>query len=676
MNIEKYKFYSVLKNEDATPYVGSNVLIIADGLGGAGGYTHSATPTKDEIFKSAFYDLDLEKAASIASELEEWAMPIASGKPTTSALWSSHIAIARCAYALEFHEDFVDCDLSDEATRDKLADFITDGLNNTAKQFDLQKGSFDNQKLLPTTLAFIRYKVDEQSNIVTAETVWAGDSRCYLLTKDGLKQLSIDDEDSSGALTNLFSVGNRKAKLHYRKYEIETPCVLIGSSDGIFDPFEPVDNLGVESTLLGHLQEATSYDELMKNLCELYGDIHSDDATMAFVSVGFEDYASLKSTLFERSEYISSITNKYRETKSAMEILAKPEEDILGYVKTRTDNKFERIMRAILENYADAENCIYTKELCGAIDSRIMQINEQRSRQSILSALNKLQADKTSCVFDPNSIFRAELSKDVPSETIGLIKSVKESYKKIQDVKAQKDKKAAALEKRLELYAKLVAFEKSGIDTFHLWLEDKDGNPAKANKIIRGVYDVMRIETEFTNFCNGKRNAPLTGVDDIRIKDLKILAQEINRFIIDNRGIFDKSDDSFDEEISNHTKKYLEDLDEIFEQLKKDENQPCLKDILTSTVIDEYGLFKEQNISVDDKLRVLTADKAEFVEIIVNALIQTCEHVSIIDDNYTPSRLNEFRTYYKLKDRSTADVDEFKQTLNAILAEYERLIVG
>ena len=35
-----FKFYSVLKNEDAMPFIGKNILVAADGMGGAGSTVH------------------------------------------------------------------------------------------------------------------------------------------------------------------------------------------------------------------------------------------------------------------------------------------------------------------------------------------------------------------------------------------------------------------------------------------------------------------------------------------------------------------------------------------------------------------------------------------------------------------------------------------------------------
>lgn len=51
-----------------------------------------------------------------------------------------------------------------------------------------------------------RYNVNED-NTIKVDVVWAGDSRAYaFIPKFGLKQLTTDDEDSSGAIDNLFCI--------------------------------------------------------------------------------------------------------------------------------------------------------------------------------------------------------------------------------------------------------------------------------------------------------------------------------------------------------------------------------------------------------------------------------------------------------------------------------------
>ena len=327
MNNLNFKFYSVVKNEDAMPYYDDNILVVADGLGGSGSTVHVIdrelhSGIRYELLASAFKDA---VADELKPYLDELIRDMVDEKDDTSALWASRIVIARCVYALTQGE-FKGADLEDKETRKKLTDFISEGLNSTAKTFDLQKGRFENQRVLPTTLVFIRYKVNDEDT-VTAEAVWAGDSRCYALTADGLKQLSFDDEDSSGAITNLFSADNDKTYLHYKRHVLPKRCVLMTVSDGLFDPFDSPDNLGVEATLLTHIQNCNDVEQLSKELEDFYTAVNADDTTVAFVALGFDSYQDLKSALKERTEKILTINRKKSELRDALQVVNQSEEE-------------------------------------------------------------------------------------------------------------------------------------------------------------------------------------------------------------------------------------------------------------------------------------------------------------------------------------------------------------
>lgn len=214
----KFAFYSVLKNEDADPYSGDNLMIVADGLGGAGSIVHSIDRDKhhdlyESIMASAFGDCP-DIAAKLGDDyFKKLIAPMIDDKNDTSALWASRIVMARCAYAIIANDQYEELDK--ENVRKHLAGFIQKGLESVKDKFKLEKGTYFGQKILPTTLAFVRYKEDKDQ--VVAETLWAGDSRCYALTIDGLKILSIDDEDSSGSITNCFHADNKEEKYRLGK---------------------------------------------------------------------------------------------------------------------------------------------------------------------------------------------------------------------------------------------------------------------------------------------------------------------------------------------------------------------------------------------------------------------------------------------------------------------------
>ena len=360
MNELKFTFYFSLKGEDADPFLGDGLMVVADGLGGAGSEVHKIDRRKNkweaEIMKSAFDDCEDIAEVLGKNYFDQLIGPMIDGKDDTSALWASRIVIARCVYALMSANGKTEYDnLSDEDTRKKLVDFIQAGLNKVKNDFKLQTGPYSGQKILPTTLVFVRYQYNEGENKVIAEVLWAGDSRCYALTLDGLKILSEDDEDNSGSITNCFYADNTKVELNYKRYEISTPCALFVASDGIFDPFESEDYLYVEQTLLSAIDESESISGAGDKLKKFYEEIHSDDATMAFAAFGFDGFEDMKNGFKGRTDYITKIAKDNLAMRSKIALMDNGGQDVTNYVEQRTKDKFKTIVSIIAENIAQGE---------------------------------------------------------------------------------------------------------------------------------------------------------------------------------------------------------------------------------------------------------------------------------------------------------------------------------
>ena len=355
MNDLKFAFYSVLKNEDADPYSGDNLMIVADGLGGAGSIVHSIDRDKhhdlyEGIMASAFSDCPNIAAKLGDDYFKKLIAPMIDDKNDTSALWASRIVMARCAYAIIANDQYEEFDK--ENVRKHLAGFIQKGLESVKDKFKLEKGTYFGQKILPTTLAFERYKEDKDQ--VVAETLWAGDSRCYALTIDGLKILSIDDEDSSGSITNCFHADNKEVRLNYRRYTIKKPCALFVASDGIFDPFEE-DYLYVEHVLLKKMSESETIGEVGEKLCKFYGEVHGDDATMAFTSFGFESFDDMKEKFDVRNREIDELAAESFEKREEIELINNNGQDVTDYIIKRTNDKYEQIVSLIADRIAQCE---------------------------------------------------------------------------------------------------------------------------------------------------------------------------------------------------------------------------------------------------------------------------------------------------------------------------------
>ena len=100
------------------------------------------------------------------------------------------------------------------------------------------KGSL--AKIFPTTAAVITFIEDSAG--INATCLWAGDSRCYLLDTEGLKQLTEDDLggfdamenlSADGVLTNTISL-SKKFEIHQKNLTVSGPAILFTATDGCF----------------------------------------------------------------------------------------------------------------------------------------------------------------------------------------------------------------------------------------------------------------------------------------------------------------------------------------------------------------------------------------------------------------------------------------------------------
>ena len=131
--------------------------------------------------------------------------------------------------------------------------------------------------------------------------LWAGDSRGFILTKDGLTQTTEDDLkdhpdpfdniEQDGVLSNVVSA--KPFFLNAREIEIKEPCLILTATDGCFSYFRSP--MEFEETLLETLDKAESLAEWQTLLAERTGAVASDDYTMEVLSVGFATFAGLKS---------------------------------------------------------------------------------------------------------------------------------------------------------------------------------------------------------------------------------------------------------------------------------------------------------------------------------------------------------------------------------------------
>ena len=337
-----FKFYEETSYEDAGPYLSDSTMIVCDGCGGAGGFYHHVDPNLIDSFEK-IKELVLPEETDETSDefLKEFFSPIYEEPLTnrTSAFWASRIALARYIFFLN-DKDF---------DYERAKDFVSEGLDAVAKKLNLEKPLIGSKTLLPTTLVSISL-LNADKKRFEAEVCWAGDSRAYILTKDGLKQLTIDDEDETGAITNLFTAKEGHETFMNRKEfkNIEKPCALFVCSDGLFDNFSDLD---FEFLIHGLMNEATDIEDYRNKLVAFYNKSKSDDCTMAFTALGFENFDEMKAYYKDRFEYVSNLHAKYVTYRDYLLLKQKPElyEDYLSKIVSRTNDKKDSIIMAIEE---------------------------------------------------------------------------------------------------------------------------------------------------------------------------------------------------------------------------------------------------------------------------------------------------------------------------------------
>lgn len=179
---------------------------------------------------------------------------------------------------------------------------------NTSGQITL-KGSLSS-KSFPTTASIITYNFLAQPS---CSFVWAGDSRGYLLDKNGLCQVTEDDIDSNGDAYSNIEVDARLSNLicadkdfvlHKKMISLSAPCILISSSDGCFSYFQTP--MEFEYMLLSTLMSSSSLYEWEIKLKQCLLHQASDDYTMAVLICGFKKFKEIKPYFRERFRWLES----------------------------------------------------------------------------------------------------------------------------------------------------------------------------------------------------------------------------------------------------------------------------------------------------------------------------------------------------------------------------------
>lgn len=240
----------------ATPGMGSTLIAVADGLGGAGARTVS-TATGEATAARVASGLALD-------ELAAW--------------WVDSNDVG--------HSDYLDLKRNIAGIlRHQLRDQADAGVVGTLV------------REYPTTLAAAT--VDRAQGKARVTAIWAGDSRVYLFSRDGFQLLTTDqvsgDTDelaqmyADPQMTNMISA-DRPFNLQVAATVAEDPFLVLVATDGCFGYLPSPAHL--EAVLLQELATSASEDEWTRKLTHHFNGVAGDDTSFAALLVGstFEQF--------------------------------------------------------------------------------------------------------------------------------------------------------------------------------------------------------------------------------------------------------------------------------------------------------------------------------------------------------------------------------------------------
>lgn len=356
--------------EDGCPYADGELLIVADGLGGRGGYPHTKIDP-DVLIREIFYGKFIAPVVGVADEnyvqfvtnsfheLFELSGKYFSGTSwmRTSGYFASRLVTAIVLHAFKFHPHFQRDFIFDNIRRlegeaqkqyinsvgSKLAELIAQQLSEIAKRMGLElesktKGSY----LLPTTLTIAL--TDEKGDGLDVLYLWAGDSRGYVWNADGLAQMT-DDHERDETMTNLITL-TKPFQIEAKLFSVAKPVILFNATDGCYkcpcfaSPFD------LEYVFLQAMNSSDSFDQAAKYLDKQFTVIgtHDDSNTMALATFGYNFFQSVQVAIAKRLDYLQKhIIDKLPD------ILERDYQDELNQVDEKMEGGIFAVKDALIE---------------------------------------------------------------------------------------------------------------------------------------------------------------------------------------------------------------------------------------------------------------------------------------------------------------------------------------
>ena len=300
---------------------------------------------------------------------------------------------------------------------DPIKDFVTnlksaiqkklDGAAKNTGVWKMAPVSGKQFKKFPTTLSSALYFPVEQN--LYALLIWAGDSRTYVLSANGLQVLTQDDADSEpGSMTSSSTMNNcicaeRPFHLNFALYDFNSPAFLFCCTDGCTDQWPSP--LHFEWLLMNILFQyipddcepgqvgQTFADQVRDNL---YQRIY-DDTTMAGLAVNMPKGSGLKLCFQERWDQINLEAPQMRDYVSELKEIRQKNETAAKTQRLyshKVDTAMRETVRNVLEKRDQSKLYAFLRDLPCMEAYRNLEEKIARDLQIIDEALRREKEER------------------------------------------------------------------------------------------------------------------------------------------------------------------------------------------------------------------------------------------------------------------------------------------
>lgn len=239
--------------------------------------------------------------------------------------------------------------LPGEATATELHDAVETALQSALVQLNAPASRLRSKLLraLPTTMALgVLQRAGAGDDAWICHVLWAGDSRVYVFTPDGMHQVSIDDlRDEGDAMANLQRdsvISNAISadtafRINHRSVALEAPFFLVSATDGCFGYLSSP--MHFEELVLRALTGATNEDDWSAALQDAISEVTGDDASLATIAVG-ADLPTLQNLYAPR---LAEVVEQYTGPMNVLrEEVSRAEQEVATLQQQRTTDVANR----------------------------------------------------------------------------------------------------------------------------------------------------------------------------------------------------------------------------------------------------------------------------------------------------------------------------------------------